>query len=123
MSGISVTLEGDNVQLSFQKGHQTTAVVMDADAARSLLQALAEVLAALDEAEETNLPEDELLDVTSSAIEVATEDNGQPVLAFQAGSRPPFMIRLQDDEARHIAESLLEILNAPRDARRSQGGH
>ena len=33
MGGISVTLEGDNIQLSFQKGSQTTAVVMDPGAA------------------------------------------------------------------------------------------
>jgi hypothetical protein len=33
------------------------------------------------------------------------------------------MLRLKDDEARHIAESLTEILNAPRDARTSLGGH
>jgi hypothetical protein len=30
---------------------------------------------------------------------------------------------LKDDEARHIAQSLMEILNSPPDARTSQGGH
>jgi hypothetical protein len=33
------------------------------------------------------------------------------------------MLRLKDDEARHIANSLLEILNSPRDVRISLGGH
>jgi hypothetical protein len=33
------------------------------------------------------------------------------------------MLRLKDDEARHIANSLLEILNAPRDVRTSLGDH
>jgi hypothetical protein len=36
---------------------------------------------------------------------------------------PPFLLRLKDDEARHIATSLLEILNSPRDARISHGDH
>jgi hypothetical protein len=45
------------------------------------------------------------------------------VLALQAGPLPPFMLRLKDEEARHIANSLMEILNAPPDARTSQGGH
>ncbi|MCC2653464.1 MAG: hypothetical protein K0Q60_3630, partial [Microvirga sp.] len=36
MAGISVTLEGDNIQLAFQKDEQSTAVVMDPQAARSL---------------------------------------------------------------------------------------
>jgi hypothetical protein len=33
------------------------------------------------------------------------------------------MLRLKDEEARHVANSLLEILNAPRDVRASQGDH
>ncbi|MBD0270721.1 MAG: hypothetical protein ICV73_02220, partial [Acetobacteraceae bacterium] len=45
------------------------------------------------------------------------DEGGQAVLALQAGALPPFMMRMKDDEARHIAESLIEILNAPRDVR------
>ena len=41
----------------------------------------------------------------------------------QAGMMPPFLLRLKDDEARHIANSLIEILNSPRDARISHGDH
>jgi hypothetical protein len=33
------------------------------------------------------------------------------------------MLRLKDDEARHIAHSLLEILASPGDIRASIGGH
>jgi hypothetical protein len=33
------------------------------------------------------------------------------------------MLRLKDDEARHIAQSLAEILNSPGDVRTSLGGH
>jgi hypothetical protein len=124
MGGISVTLEGDNIQLSFQKGHQTTAVVMDAGAARSLVRALGQLLATLDDEEEAPGESDEtFLDVTSPSIDVGTDDRGQPVVALQAGSLPPFMLRLRDEEARHIANSLLEILNAPRDVRTSHGDH
>ena len=35
MAGISVSLDGANIQLSFQKDDQATAVVMDARAARA----------------------------------------------------------------------------------------
>jgi hypothetical protein len=33
------------------------------------------------------------------------------------------LLRLQDEEARHVAESLLTILESPRDVRQSRGGH
>jgi len=124
MGGISVTLEGDNIQLSFQKGSQTTAVVMDPGAARSLVRALGQLLSALDEGEDPEeADEEEFVDVTSPSIDVGTDERGQAVVALQAGSLPPFMLRLKDEEARHVANSLLEILNAPRDVRTSQGDH
>jgi len=126
MAGMSVTLEGNNIQLAFQKGDQSTAVLMDAQAARSLVKAVGQLLAAIGEepADGSAVDEDaDMLDVTSSTIEVGTEENGMAVLALQAGPLPPFMLRLKDDEARHIAQSLLEILNSPRDVRTSAGGH
>ena len=120
MAGISVTLSGTNIQLSFRKGDQSTAVVMDAPTAQSLHEAIGKLLVTLGHGEEA---EGEIYDVTSPAIEVGLDEAGQPVLALQAGPLPAFMLRLRDEEARHIAESLLEILNAPQDARTSQGGH
>jgi hypothetical protein len=123
MGGISVTLEGDNIQLSFQKGTQTTALVMDPGAARSLVRALGQLLAAIEDEGEAGEEDAEFMDVTSPSIDVGTDDRGQAVVALQAGSLPPFMLRLKDDEARHVANSLLEILNAPRDVRTSQGDH
>ncbi len=126
MAGISVTLEGDNIQLAFQKGGQSTAVVMDAGAARSLVRAVAQLLSALGESDEDE-PEggedEDILDVTSPTIDVGLDDHGHAVVALGAGGLPNFMLRLTDDEARHIAQSLMEILNAPPDARISQGGH
>jgi hypothetical protein len=121
MGGISVTLEGDNIQLSFQKGTQTTAVVMDAGAARSLVRALGQLLATLEG--EGPGEDEEFMDVTSPTIDIGTDERGQAVVALQAGTLPPFMLRLRDEEARHVANSLLEILNAPRDVRTSQGDH
>lgn len=124
MAGISVTLEGDNIQLAFQKGEQSTAVVMDPQAARSLVKALSQLLMAIGEStgdEEEGL--EEMVDVTSSTIDIGMDKHGQAVVALQAGLLPPFMLRLKDDEARHIANSLLEILNSPRDVRASSGDH
>ena len=123
MGGISVTLEGDNIQLSFQKGSQTTAVVMDPGAARSLVRALGQLLAAIEDEESSGGDEEDFMDVTSPSIDVGTDDRGQAVIALQAGSLPPFMLRLKDEEARHIANSLTEILNSPGDVRTSLGGH
>ena len=124
MAGISVTLEGNNIQLSFRKGEQQTAVVMDPDAARSLMRALSQLLTAIGETGDSELSEDdEPLDITSPSVEIFLDEAGQPVLGLQAGALPPFMLRLKDDEARHIAQSLIEILNSPRDIRTSQGGH
>ena len=123
MGGISVTLEGDNIQLSFQKGQQTTSVLMDAGAARSLVRALAQLLSSLEDEEGSPDTDEEFMDVTSPSIDVGTDDRGQAVVALQAGSLPAFMLRLKDEEARHIANSLLEILNAPRDVRTSLGDH
>ena len=129
MAGISVSLEGANIQLSFQKDEQSTAVVMDARAARALVRAVGQLLTAIDETDETELPEDlsqeeiAMLDVTSSAIEVGTDEQGQAVVALQAGPLPPFQLRLTDEEARHVSTSLAEILAAPRDVRSSHGGH
>ena len=123
MGGISVTLEGDNIQLSFQKGQQTTSVLMDAGAARSLVRALGQLLASIEDEEGTAEGDEEFMDVTSPSIDVGTDDRGQAVVALQAGSLPAFMLRLKDEEARHIANSLLEILNAPRDVRTSLGDH
>jgi hypothetical protein len=127
MAGISVTLEGDNIQLAFQKGEQSTAVVMDPHAARSLVKALGQLLAAIGESTEEGAEGDdqpeEMVDVTSSTIDIGMDEHGMAVVALQAGGLPPFMLRLKDDEARHIATSLLEILNSPRDVRTSLGGH
>ena len=124
MAGISVTLEGDNIQLSFQKGEQSTAVVMDPHAARSLVRAVSQLLAAIGEStgEGDDMPE-ELVDVTSQTIDIGMDEHGMAVVALQAGAMAPFLLRLKDDEARHIAQSLLEILNSPRDARVSHGDH
>jgi len=74
-------------------------------------------------AEEMGDEEIAMLDVTSSAIEIGTDDQGQAVVALQAGALPPFQLRLTDEEARHVATSLSEILAAPRDVRASHGGH
>ncbi len=127
MAGISVTLEGDNIQLAFQKGEQSTAVVMDPHAARSLVKALGQLLAAIGESTEEGAEGDdqpeEMVDVTSSTIDIGMDEHGMAVVALQAGGLPPFMLRLKDDEARHIATSLLEILNSPRDVPTSLGGH
>lgn len=125
MAGISVTLEGSNIQIAFQKGDQSTAVVMDPQAARSLVKALGQLLTAIGEEAESESDEaiEEMIDVTSPTIDIGMDENGQAVLALQAGDLPPFMLRLKDDEARHIASSLSEILNSPRDVRLSLGGH
>src|SRR3954463_8818197 len=129
MAGISVTLEGDNIQIAFQKGEQSTAVVMEPAAARALVQAVGQLLRAIGETSEAGEDSDgeegdeELLDVTSPSIDVGLDEGGQPVLALQAGQLPPFALRLRDEEARHIADSLTEILNSPRDVRTSLGGH
>lgn len=131
MAGISVSLEGDNIQVSFRKGGQTTAVVMEPAAARALVRAVGQLLTVIGEARDGEADagagaeegEEELLDVTSPSIDVGLDEDGLAVVALQAGGLPPFMLRLRDDEARHIAESLLEILNSPRDVRQSQGGH
>ena len=64
-----------------------------------------------------------MLEVTSSAIEVGTDEQGQAVVALQAGALPPFQLRLTDEEARHVVTSLSEILSAPRDVRASHGDH
>ncbi|MGO4705506.1 hypothetical protein AB4072_06995 [Microvirga sp. 2MCAF38] len=124
MAGISVTLEGDNIQLAFKKGEQATAVVMDPQAARSLVKAVSQLLFAIGESDEDDVePEGDFVDVTSPTIDIGMDENGLAVVSLQAGPMPPFMLRLKDDEARHIAQSLLEILNSPRDARISLGGH
>ena len=124
MAGISVTLEGDNIQLAFQKGEQSTAVVMDPHAARSLVRAVSQLLSAIGEGtEESEEMPEELVDVTSQTIDIGMDEHGMAVVALQAGMMPPFLLRLKDDEARHIANSLIEILNSPRDARISHGDH
>ena len=124
MAGISVSLEGNNIQLAFQKGDQATAVVMDPHAARSLMKALGQLLMALGESAEGDEDAiEEMVDVTSPTIDIGMDEHGQAVVALQAGALPPFMLRLKDEEARHIANSLTEILNSPGDVRTSLGGH
>lgn len=127
MAGISVTLEGNSIQLSFEKNNQTTAVVMDAGTAQSLVLALGQLLLKIDAEEAVDdgeaFSDEEFLDVTSPTIDVGTDERGQAVVALQAGPLPPFVLRLNDDEARHVAQGLLEILNAPRDVRASHGDH
>jgi hypothetical protein len=124
MAGISVTLDGDNIQLSFEKAGQSTAVVMDPQAARSLVKALDQLLVAIGEGGgDIDDGFDEMVDVTSSTIDIGTDETGLSVIALEAGNLGPFMLRLRDEEARHIANSLLEILNSPPDARFSLGGH
>ena len=127
MAGISVTLDGDNIQLAFQKGDQATAVVMDPQAARSLVKAVGQLLAAIGE-------EDQEAEATRTSWRrwstsppppsiSAWTRTGLAVLSPAGRQLPPFMLRLKDDEARHIANSLMEILNSPRDVRLSLGGH
>ena len=132
MAGISVTLEGNNIQLAFEKNDHTTAVVMDPGTAQSLILALGQMLLRIDAEDEDDSEdegegdaygEDEFLDVTSPTIDIGTDENGQAVVALQAGPLPPFVLRLNDEEARHVAQGLLEILQSPRDIRSSQGDH
>lgn len=134
MAGISVTLEGNNIQLAFEKNDHTTAVVMDPGTAQSLILALGQMLLKIDaedeeaedeseEDESASFSEEDFLDVTSPGIDIGTDERGQAVLALQAGPLPPFVLRLNDEEARHMVEGLLEILNSPRDVRSSQGDH
>ena len=86
MAGISVTLDGDNIQLSFQKGGQSTAVVMDPHAARSLVKALDQLLVAIGEsAEEVEEGFEEMVDVTSPTIDIGTDESGLSVIALEAG--------------------------------------
>ncbi len=142
MAGMSVSLEGNNIQLSFQKDNQSTSVVLDIQAARSLITALGHLLDVLEEQEEDETEElplieigedaeeesEELdttgmMDITSPTIDIGLDGEGRAILTFQAGDMPPMLVRLQDEEARYIAQSLLEILNSPQDIRRSTGGH
>jgi hypothetical protein len=126
MAAISLAVEGDKIQISFQKDDQTTAVVMDAGSARTLAAALTQLVEVMAEAgdgleaEGDDLP---IEDVTSPSIDIGVDEEGQAVLSLQAGAREPLLLRLQDDEARHVAESLLSILESPRDVRQSRGGH
>ena len=55
MAGISVSLDGANIQLSFQKDDQATAVVMDARAARALVRAVGQLLTAIDDTDEPDV--------------------------------------------------------------------
>ncbi len=152
MAGISLSVEGDKIQLSFQKDDQSTAIVMDAGAARTLASALTQLLEVMDDvldeddledafadeelseelarqlAEEDGdevgeILEGEVVDVTSPTIDIGLDQDGHAVVSLRAGMLPPIMLRLQDEEARHISQSLEEILSAPRDARLSQGDH
>ena len=133
MAGISVTLEGNNIQLAFEKNDHTTAVVMDPGTAQSLILALGQMLLKIDaeedddesddEGTESPYGEDDYLDVTSPSIDVGTDEKGHAVVALQAGPLPPFVLRLNDEEARHVAQGLLDILKSPRDVRASLGDH
>lgn len=124
MAGISVTLEGSNIQLAFEKNDNTTAVVMDAGTAQSLVLALGQMLLRIDPDDDGDaFGEDDFLDLASPTIDVGTDESGQAVVALQAGPLPPFVLRLSDEEARHIATALLDILNSPRDIRASHGDH
>ncbi len=124
MAGISVTLEGNNIQLAFEKNDNTTAVVMDAGTAQALILALGQMLLSIEqEAEPDAYGEDDFFEFDSPTIDVGTDERGGAVIAVEPGPLPPFVLRLEDDEARHVAQSLLEILSTPRDVRSSQGDH
>lgn len=124
MAGISVTLDGENIQLAFEKNDHTTAVVMDQGTAQSLILALGQMLLKIEDGDDgEEAGDDSYLDFSSPSIDVGTDETGQAVVALQAGPLPPFVVRLNDDEARQIAQGLLEVLNSPRDIRTSQGDH
>jgi hypothetical protein len=124
MAGISVTLEGNNIQLAFEKNDNTTAVVMDPGTAQSLILALGQMLLKIDPEDDGEVyGEDDFFDLESPTIDVGTDERGQAVVALQSGPLPPLVLRLEDEEARHIAQALLDILNSPRDVRTSQGDH
>lgn len=124
MAGISVTLEGQNIQLAFEKNDNTTAVVMDAGTAQSLVLALGQMLLKIDPDDQGEpYGDDDFFDLESPSVDVGTDERGQTIVAVQGGPLPPLLLRLEDDEARHIAQALLEILNSPRDVRSSQGDH
>lgn len=124
MAGISVTLEGKNIQLAFEKNDNTTAIVMDPGTAQSLVLALGQMLLNIEhEADSDPYGEDDFFELESPSIDIGTDERGGAVVALQAGPLPPFVLRLEDDEARHIAQGLLDILASPRDVRSSQGDH
>lgn len=124
MAGISVTLEGKNIQLAFEKNDNTTAIVMDPGTAQSLVLALGQMLINIDPGTDTDpYGEDDFFELESPTIDIGTDERGGAVVALQAGPLPPFVLRLEDDEARHIAQGLMDILASPRDVRSSQGDH
>lgn len=124
MTGISVTLDGTNIQLAFEKNDQTTAVVMDSGTAQSLVLALGQMLLKIDADDDGEAyDDDDFLDVSSPSIDVGTDERGQAIVAVQAGPLPPVLLRLNDEEARKIAQGLLDILASPSDVRASQGDH
>ena len=122
---ISVSAGPRGIQLAFSKDEEETAVILEPQTAQALFAALGELLAKIEVVEGDGDDDefDTVLDVEAPMVEVGTDEGGQAVMALQAGSMPPFMLRLSDDQARQIATGLTEILNAPTDARLSRGGH
>lgn len=124
MAGISVTLEGKNIQLAFEKNDNTTAVVMDPGTAQSLILALGQMLLSIEsETDADAYDEEDFFDLDSPTVDIGTDERGSAVMALQAGPLPPMVMRMEDEEARHIAQALLDILATPRDVRSSQGDH
>ena len=93
MAGISVTLEGNNIQLAFEKNDNTTAIVMDPGTAQSLILALGQMLLKIDPEDDGEaFGEDEFLDLESPTIDVGTDERGQAVVALQSGPLPPLVL-------------------------------
>jgi hypothetical protein len=89
MAGISVTLEGNNIQLAFEKNDNTTAVVMDAGTAQALILALGQMLLSIEqEAEPDAYGEDDFFEFDSPTIDVGTDERGGAVIAVEPGAPP-----------------------------------
>ena|SRR5215207_5128347 len=113
---LSVSLDGDLVEIKSQDGTDEQKLRMGVDEALSLA---AHILVCVKDARNPQLSSNQepLLWFRNPAIEVGADPQGDLVLAFRAFSLPLIAYSFDDEDARRILGGIQEVLRAPKDAR------
>lgn len=125
MGTIQVERRGQNIGLTFQdQNGQSSGVEIGLEEAKSLIFGLAKIGADIrHEPNATLLQQAPIAQARNPAYQIGITDEEDALFAFVIKPLPPFQIILDDDRAKALGQTMLEIVNTPRGMRWQKHRH